>query len=677
MTARRLLFAGFFLVFAGSAHAQIRTLIDSLERKLPTAQGKQRFEVLNALAWEFRFAHPDSTIYYAQQAYDLGRSLELTYDLARPLNYLGVAHNYLGNRMEAIAYHEQAIQIAIAQDDSSSIAHANNSIGRVYFEQGMVEKSIDYYLQAEEIFEKIKDLNGLAYAFQSLGNLYRSQNDFAKAQNYYERALTIRKKLPNQRNIMAAMVLLGRLYQDQNQLEKSNASLQEALRIGNAIDDRIQVAEIYIFLSQNSLHVKELAKAEKYALDAYREVSKLNNVRMMPWLCNTLGQVYLAQNKIKESTDYFNLALKAAIEIKEAVSQRDAYHGLWKIAEKRGDKMNALHFQNQFLIMRDSTSSQELARQVDNLQFQLEMEKRNQENELLKAADQRNEAVIKQQRLQNLILVIVVGAVALLLVVQWLNMKKRRAASDLLALQNEQISLRNQQLSDLNNEKDTLMNIMVHDLKAPINNIKGLTTLLELDGKLSPDQYEYVQLIKSSSQSSLEMITDLLDVNAIESGSQLTVEPIQLKEFLTKRLHAFAETAGIKNITVNVQVEDVHLHSDKEYLSRIMDNLVSNAIKFSPQGTTVTIKAFEKNGYVHLSVKDQGLGFSEADKKGLFQKFKKLSARPTGGESSNGLGLAIVKILIDRLGGSIELNSAQGQGSEFVVSLPFQYSKNN
>ena len=110
--------------------------------------------------------------------------------------------------------------------------------------------------------------------------------------------------------------------------------------------------------------------------------------------------------------------------------------------------------------------------------------------------------------------------------------------------------------------------------------------------------------------------------------------------------------------------------SDPDYLNRILDNLISNAIKFSPKKSLITISGLMEGNDAIIKVADRGPGFSKADKGFLFQKFKKLSARPTGGESSNGLGLAIVKTLVDRLNGEIELISEQGHGATFVVKIP-------
>lgn len=646
------------------ASAQIKSIIDSLTHQLPKASGVDRFNILNALAWEYRFAYPDSTIYFAQQAYDFGKTLENNVTLALPLNYIGIAHNYNGNRLASLEYHQKAIDAATTQSDSASIGHAYNSIGRVYFEQGMVQQSIEYYFKAQNIFENINDQTGIAYVYQSLGNLYRTQGDFTQTLDFYNKALAIRKKLGNKRNLMAALVLLGRLYQDQNMLDNSVDYLLQAEKLGNEINDEIQLAEIEIFLAQNYLNKNDLVLAQQYCEKAYQSIVKVNNVRMFPLVRITLGRIYFAQNKIREANDLFVKALNSAIDIKDAVSQRDAYYWLWKIAEKNKQDDQAIRYQNQFLIMRDSTSNLELAREVDRLQFQLSMEKIDRENELLKSSEIRNEALIKQQRLQNLLLILGVVAGIGIVILQWINNKRIKQI-------NEKLALQNQQLFELNNEKDTLMNIMVHDLKAPLNNIKGLTSLVELDGSVNSDQQYYLKLIKDSTESGLEMIIDLLDAYAIESESGISPEDIDINTFISDRVNIFTTSASEKGLNIQVTIPDNIgvIKTDKGYLSRILDNLISNAIKFSRQGKKIWIKVNRMKDYITISVKDEGPGFSETDKKFVFQKFKKLSARPTAGESSNGLGLAIVKILVDRLGGTIQLHSQQGVGSEFLITL--------
>jgi signal transduction histidine kinase len=114
----------------------------------------------------------------------------------------------------------------------------------------------------------------------------------------------------------------------------------------------------------------------------------------------------------------------------------------------------------------------------------------------------------------------------------------------------------------------------------------------------------------------------------------------------------------------------VRVCTDQTYLSRILDNLITNAIKFSEQGSSVYIDVQSGEDKATIQIRDEGPGFREEDLPHLFKKFKKLSARPTNGESSTGLGLAIVKLLVEKLNGMIRVESQSGRGACFVIELP-------
>jgi signal transduction histidine kinase len=269
--------------------------------------------------------------------------------------------------------------------------------------------------------------------------------------------------------------------------------------------------------------------------------------------------------------------------------------------------------------------------------------------------------------------------------VQWRNGKKRRESNEKLAeqnqfianqreeiiLQNENLFRRNQELSDLNHEKDTLMSIVAHDLKSPLNRIKGIADLMELEGKLPDEQKVYLQMTKDATQAGLDLIKDLLDVHMLEENAAPNFSTFDISQFLLEKIDAFGPSAESKNIHLHItKINNDEVRIDKDYLNRVVDNLISNAIKFSKKNSSIEVSAGHGSSDFWISVKDHGPGFSENDKAHLFQKFKKLSARPTAGETSNGLGLAIVKTLVDRLKGKIELISEQGKGSEFIIRFP-------
>jgi signal transduction histidine kinase len=168
-----------------------------------------------------------------------------------------------------------------------------------------------------------------------------------------------------------------------------------------------------------------------------------------------------------------------------------------------------------------------------------------------------------------------------------------------------------------------------------------------------------------------EMIAKILDVEAIESRKlNLKMERVNLSEVLTSVADRYVGDAAKKNIKIHRNIAaEVFVQADKNYAEQVLENLVSNAIKFSPFDLNVHINLSKSNGKSICEVKDQGPGLSEDDKKKLFGKYQKLSARPTGNEISTGLGLSIVKKFVEAMNGEIWCESELGHGASFFVNL--------
>ena len=669
----------------GAVFGQNLQLIDSLREQIAKSEGNKKFELLIDYAWEHRFANPDSTVFWSNKAYDLGKKVGVRTGLARALNIVGVGYNYKGERLLAYEYFTKATQMAIAQNDSIQIAHANNNMGRLFFEQGLLGRSYEHFIKARAIFQSINDSSGLAYVYQSLGSLYKIQKDNRKADDSYIKAYKIRLALGNTRDIMSALLYLGRFYQEIGQWEKSISMLRKADSTGNVINDNINIAEIKTYLAESLLSAGKLAEAEAMSVAGLSVIEKSDNVRMRPQAYHIMGQIHFRKNELDKAYTYFNNALLVSTKTKDLTGQMRAYYDLWKISERQHKEVERLSFMNEYLILKDSTKDLDLARQVERLQFEIEIQRKDQENMMLKAEDDVKAATIKQQKLQNVILIGVIGFVSIIGFILWLTNKKREETNEQLVKQNEEIqkqreeiirqnqklSKRNQQLSDLNHEKDTLMSIVAHDLKSPLHRIKGIVDLMELEGPLTQDQSIYLKMTRDATQAGLDLITDLLDVHMLEENVEPSYSSFDLSKFLLDKTNQFIPAAEAKNIHLYItRVSNEDVQTDFDYLTRIMDNLLSNAIKFSDPASTVVVAAGKLVDEFWISVKDQGPGFTPRDKEHLYQKFKKLTARPTAGESSNGLGLAIVKTLIDRLRGKIELSTDAGKGSEFTVRIP-------
>jgi signal transduction histidine kinase len=239
--------------------------------------------------------------------------------------------------------------------------------------------------------------------------------------------------------------------------------------------------------------------------------------------------------------------------------------------------------------------------------------------------------------------------------------------------QKDEILQKNEELLNLNNEKNNLIGIVAHDLKSPLNQMKGLLSIIKLTSKsLDSETLNYVELMESSTNRLTDMIGKILDVEAIDSKKvNLTIEKVHLSEILTSLISRFELSAKQKNIILHKLIPDnVHVSADRVYTEQVYENLISNAIKFSPNNKNIFISLSCDNGNATGEIKDEGPGMTEEDKKKLFGKYQKLSARPTGNETSTGLGLSIVKKFVDAMGGEIWVESEASKGASFFVKLP-------
>ena len=229
----------------------------------------------------------------------------------------------------------------------------------------------------------------------------------------------------------------------------------------------------------------------------------------------------------------------------------------------------------------------------------------------------------------------------------------------------------NERLVHLNNEKNEFLGIAAHDLKNPLTAIAGSAELITMTNDRN-QLIKAANIIRSAATRMRDLITNLLDANAIEQGRFTSnLERCDLRALVEQTVEHNQPAAVKKEIAVRVgAAEGVWARADRAATLQILDNLISNALKYSPPHTTVHVHVLPETYHVLVKVRDEGPGISEADQKKLFQKFSRLSARPTGGESSTGLGLAIVKRLAEAMAGSVQCFSELGAGATFMLRLP-------
>ncbi|HYF04138.1 MAG TPA: ATP-binding protein [Patescibacteria group bacterium] len=228
-------------------------------------------------------------------------------------------------------------------------------------------------------------------------------------------------------------------------------------------------------------------------------------------------------------------------------------------------------------------------------------------------------------------------------------------------------------LKEANELKSELMGIASHDLKNPLGAVIGLSKILK-DESENNEQREMAGQICELSAHMLKLVTGLLNSSAAESGKlELKLEFTDMYELASAIVYQNQHQAESKGQTLNLALDDgdeFFVNADAMRLREAMENLVSNGIKYSPAEALITIRLLKHNGKIRFEVKDQGPGLTREDMEKLFGKFRKLTAKPTGGESSTGLGLYISKQIVELHGGTVFAESKAGHGAIFVIEIP-------
>ena len=254
-----------------------------------------------------------------------------------------------------------------------------------------------------------------------------------------------------------------------------------------------------------------------------------------------------------------------------------------------------------------------------------------------------------------------------------LIVEKGRLVSEIVA-HRAIIEQRNAELQRLNEIKNEFLGMVAHDLRNPISNIQMATYLLLNDPTLPPETRDViVNEISQQSSFMLSLLNELLDISEIEAGQfSLQRKVTDVRSFVSEIVDRHAQlAASSKGTQVIVDcIDDGTLLIDPLRLRQVLDNFITNAVKFSPAGSTVWIRAYYTGDGWRFEVLDQGPGLIEEDRAQLFQDFARLSARPTGNEKSTGLGLAISRRVVEAHGGQIGADSEPGCGATFWFTLP-------
>lgn len=680
----------FVLLFWGSAtvlYSQNPTA-DSLKRLLAREQVSGKIfsdtsiiRLMNEIAYTVRNTEHDTALVYANEALLRAKHIGDKKGEARAKMVIGIVAIYEGHYNAGLDAHIEAIELYRALGDKVQEAFLLNNIGYLYKAQGRLPIAKDYFLRSLEMFRASGFDDGISLVLGNLGDIALKRSEFQDALNLVTDALqyAYRSSDPFYANI--ALFHLGTIHYAMNNLDSALVYQTAALK-----------------------------RFEKEGSGQY-VVRSLENI----------AAIYASKKQFVKAFDVAYRGLHIADSLKVLTDMALIYERLSILAAETGKHAQALEFYRLTASLRDSLTSLNIAERMKTLDMMRTAEK-NAKELALAEKEQSELSTMRNYLLAGMSFALVLLALGIhryrfiarseaalreinsimikqqaLLEEQSKHIQEANTAlessnseldakNERLTETNSRLEQANERLAALNYEKDELLGIVAHDLKNP------LTTIMMASSSLTSKDLSQERVIVlgermlHSSERMLNIITKLLNVNALEQGAKtLHVQTIDICETVRFIVEEHLVHAHAKEIIVDLSCapEKLELRTDESIVAEIVENLLDNALKYSPRGKRVWVSVQAENGEsehvssqnimpqaLSICVRDEGPGFSEEDKEKVFGKFVRLSAKPTGGEESTGLGLSIVKKLVQMLDGTIYLESVKGHGAAFTVQIP-------
>ncbi len=529
----------------------------------------------------------------------------------------------IGRPAEAIETSLNLVRISKNMVGESTYMFYVQNLGLLYAQHGENEKAIENLIQCYDYAQSKGDDSNLALVAHNLGYAYSNLEDYENADRYFRESLSIYEKNDFQCRIYAPYNGVGWVLYKTGITDSAqyylNKSIQSSVKCG---DKEIQSTSWWV-LGKIHLESEKLGAAEKALNNAYQLADGLTN-----------------REKIKNSAE-----------------------SLYELHKKKGNLKLALQYHEIFKANADSILNKEQTAKIARLEADFE---HNQQQDAL-LAKQRNEELKLEAEIANrqstiyLVTAITVILVIILFAILFIYRRTRRK-NQLIASQNIKLAKSAQQVSELSNFKEGLTHMIAHDMKNALNTILGFA---------ASDPYnKKMHNISQSGHLMLNLVTNMLDVQRFEEAKV----PLDLKQHLISELSKDAKSQvelllQMKSLTLNVQIQnDDKILVDKEVMTRVLVNLLTNAIKYSNPGANIYLNTSrnQENKAV-ISITDEGSGISKEKLPFLFERFWQSDAKASGNAASTGLGLAFCKLAIEAHGGEIQVKSEVEIGSTFSV----------
>lgn len=611
--------------------------------------------------------------------------------IASTQNEIGNLYNQKGNIAEALRRYLMSLKIRQRIGNAQEIAKSLTNIGITYRKLGLYKNATVYLEQARDLILEGKDPSEAAYILVNLGNLYIDQKQYDIALKVFQEALAMRRKTGDDASLART---LRNIAQVQAQIGYTNSARDNyivALKLSQKLNDGKAIADTYNEMGNLEKQVGNYKVAIYHFEDALRIYDESGNFEGKALCLRKIGEMQIKLDKFDLALKNIDQSIALGKDLANMTLIHYGYLAKHEYFKATGNNKLALDYYVKHIKIRDSLDKSRRNEKNLEAQLDLELDKKKEEIktiegevQLLRQEAKIQELEIKRQRVLNYaaiafaILILSVAGIA-----YWVYRQKKRhnlLLKEKIAIirdVNEKLQVSEDALKLNVQTKDKLFSIIAHDLKSPFNGLVGLTEILSknADNYTKAEIQEISKHINSSSNKVLTLIENLLNWARSQTGKlKLNPEILSIKEIADSCIEVANLSATEKSIKIksNFTNNDI-VYADKETITTVIRNLISNAIKFTGNGGEISLWAYSQYNYISIYITDTGVGMNGDEVNKLFQ-VDKISTKGTNQESGTGLGLIICKEFVEKNGGSIEVESEINVGTTFIIKLPTQKS---
>jgi len=658
---------------SGDVDGQLKYANQALELSEKTNYIKGKGLAIYMQAWYyFRIANHDVSSAKIKSATEILLEHGDSIDISNCYRVSGFISTDISNYSDAQGYLQKAL--AYLPENKHETKHEIlESIGIAQYNLSNYNASLETFLDVLKYHENNENISAAAHLQSMIANIYIETGEKELGLVCLKKALAIGYKEKESYILGESLLSIGEYYKDENKLDSAILYLNDALKHALITKSNLLITDAYAALGETHILLNNYDSAEINFIKALEVSEKAGDNWAIVYANIGLAKVYKGEKNYGKALLYLDKVRPKAVKINSKEMLKDLYEIFSEIYALSGKHKDAYSFQLLYKNISDSLYNENMSKEIANLKVTYETEKKVEENKRLIAENELKEKSITQQKYISLGVATILLLAIILAFVFFRTKEKIRGKNSLLkernleiqnqneeiTVQAEELSIAYSKLQELDEFKQGLTNMIVHDLKNPLGIILNLSES---------------RLVKEAGNKMLNLIINILDVSKFEEAKmKINYSVFELGQAIEQSIKKTSFVASISGIKIVEETENnIKVRADYDLIERVFINLLTNAIKYSPKNEKIYISAKNDTNdkFIKITVKDSGSGIPEEFIEKIFDKFTQVTAINSETIRSTGLGLTFCKLAVEAQGGKIGVKSESKKGSTFWFTLP-------